>query len=184
MAEDFQSLTQSLHQLGHFSPQQISEITGKIQSVRVSKKQTYLKAGQTCRSFAFLQQGSLLHYEDSLADDRIIDLLLPGDWVLDHRSFTLQQPSQNTIEAYEESIIYYLSIDDLHTLIAQSPIYFQLGRLLENDQRSTGASPEQRYRQLLDQRPQVLQKFPLKYVASYLDMVPETLSRVRRKIKE
>jgi hypothetical protein len=66
-------------------------------------------------------------------------------------------------------------------------VFLQLGKILNEPQRPAlydfTNSPEEKYKHLLDNTPQYLQIFPLKQVASYLKMTPETLSRVRRKIK-
>jgi hypothetical protein len=43
-------------------------------------------------------------------------------------------------------------------------------------------SPEVKYKEILAKKPLLIQRFPLKYIASYLRMTPETLSRVRRKL--
>jgi len=43
-------------------------------------------------------------------------------------------------------------------------------------------TPTEKYRYILSNKPQLIQKFPLKYIASYLNITPETLSRVRATI--
>ena len=77
-----------------------------------------------------------------------------------------------------------LNIHDLHALIGRSPSFFVLGKILEeiHDYQSQKLSPDQKYKLLLEKRPEVIQTFPLKYISSYLGMTPETLSRVRSRI--
>ena len=64
--------------------------------------------------------------------------------------------------------------------------FFRLGKLMEQavqnqDFQNNRLAPEEKYELLLASKPMVFQKFPLKHIASYLGITPETLSRIRRK---
>jgi CRP-like cAMP-binding protein len=107
--------------------------------------------------------------------------------VLDYKSFTAQKPSSSNIEAMEDSQVFELSVHDLHKLIKTSDVFFQVGRILQYGieqqvAQVQNSTPKDRYICLLANRPQVIQRFPLKFIASYLGMAPETLSRVRRSL--
>ena len=72
----------------------------------------------------------------------------------------------------------------IHELIARSPVFLQLGKILEGAASrihylDNSMSPYERYNDLIKNRPLVQQMFTLKLIASYLNMTPETLSRVR-----
>lgn len=114
------------------------------------------------------------------------DLFIQGDWALDRDSFTTQKPSDFYLQVYENSVIQEVLLCDLHEIIGQSPAFFSLGRVIYSDghQKNTkqALKPEEKYLDLLNNRPALIQKFPLKQIASMLGMTPETLSRVRRKI--
>lgn len=51
------------------------------------------------------------------------------------------------------------------------------------DIRTLNLSPEEKYRDLLERKPEFLQTFPLKILASYLRIAPETLSRIRKRVR-
>ncbi|MEL6923234.1 MAG: Crp/Fnr family transcriptional regulator, partial [Bacteroidota bacterium] len=147
-----------------------------------------LLPGQVCQAVYFVAAGNLYQYQlDDEQLQSIIDLHLPGDWALDARSFTGQVPSQLYLEAYTAASVFELSIHDLHALIARSPRFHQLGRILSAavdrlqffDQQST---PDEKYQHILQHQPDLLQQFPQRMLASYLKMTPETLSRVRRRL--
>lgn len=98
-----------------------------------------------------------------------------------------QKPSESFVQAYAESEILELTVQSLHGLIAESPAFLQMGRILEQATArvhffDNDLTPIQKYEHLLNNRPQLLQKFPLKIIASYLKITPETLSRVREKL--
>jgi hypothetical protein len=75
----------------------------------------------------------------------------------------------------------------MHEMIGLSPAFFQLARVLEPVHSRTHLfdnqlTPLEKYQYILQHRPGLLQAFPLKIIASYLKITPETLSRVRDKI--
>ena len=77
-----------------------------------------------------------------------------------------------------------MTVYSLHNLIEISPVFFQLGKLLQPTTLRTqfyddSMTPIEKYKYVLEHRPQLLQRFPLKYIAAYLKIAPETLSRVR-----
>ena len=83
--------------------------------------------------------------------------------------------------------VFGLNVQDFHQLVKTSDSFFRLGRIFEQaiqnqDFQHNRLSPEQKYEQLLLTKPELLQHFPLKHIASYLGMTPETLSRIRKKI--
>ncbi|MCY1549131.1 hypothetical protein D9M68_852860 [compost metagenome] len=83
-------------------------------------------------------------------------------------------------------VVREISINAIHQLIAASPAFYQLGGLLQKGTErlhylETTNSASEKYRLLLAEQPEFLQAFPLKMIASYLKITPETLSRLRAK---
>lgn len=184
----FDQVTASIQRLGHFGPEQISLILPRLK-VRVMKKdECLIKEGQVCQSFFFINQGLFRHY--AIQDDgeeATMNLFIPGEWAFEYKSFMSQKPSENIIQAFVDGEVFVLSAWDFHELIKISNSFFQLGRIMEltirnHDYQGTRLTPEQKYELLLASKPELVQYFPLKYIASYLGMTPETLSRIRRKM--
>ena len=154
----------------------------------ITKGACLLKPGQVCQSLYFIGSGSFIQFkEKDEIDLQVIDLHVDQEWMLNQQSFVRQQPSETFIQAFTDSHVYELTITKLHELINRSSAFFQLARLLEptpsriklfDDQ----LSPAAKYQFVLDHRPSLLQAFPLKIIASYLKITPETLSRVREKL--
>lgn len=174
-----------LSRAGQFSEEEQQLLKEELQFHTFTKEEYLLIEGTVCSKVYFLVKGSAVQYVIDEEEERhIIDLHVARDWVLDHQSFTTRQPSKHSIQCYEDCTAYILSIEAIHRLIAKSQAFFQLGKILGEtanriqffDQKH---SPDEKYRSVVKNRPALLQSFPQKYIASYLKISPETLSRVR-----
>ena len=177
-----------LNKIGHFSEADIQLLENRISQKQVKKGEVILKQGEVCKSVHFIIKGAFLQYnfKDEI-EQNVIDLHFEGDWFLSHQSFISQKPSETIIEAYAESVVFEININTLHHLIGLSPAFFQLGKVLEQINSRThffdnSLTPLQKYQYLIEKRREIIQTFPLKIIASYLKITPETLSRVREKL--
>lgn len=103
-------------------------------------------------------------------------------------SFFLRTPSHMTVEALEDSILYGYSKDDFEELMEKNlNIAKFYRRLLEflviaSERRVKSLqfkSANERFQDLLIKEPTLMQRVPAKYIASYLGITPETLSRIK-----
>ncbi|WP_298312111.1 Crp/Fnr family transcriptional regulator [uncultured Aquimarina sp.] len=185
-----EKLLKSFQGFASFSEQEASLIISKTKLRNFRRKETLLKTGETCSAFYFIVEGAIRQYRTTEDLDEItLNLYLDNNWVLEHQSFTSQKPSTTTIQAFEDCTVYELEMQAIHELIGRSPSFFQLGKILEQPLRGIELyqnlpTPEEKYRAILKHNPLLIQKFPLKYIASYLKITPETLSRVRNKLSK
>lgn len=184
----FEQLNQSIRQYGRFSEDQLSLLESRLKVLNLNKDQCLIREGQVCQTFYFINEGSFRQYliEDS-GEEATLNLYTAGEWCFDYKSFIAQQPAEGIIQAVSNSEVLALSVWDFHELARRSESFFQLGRILEQaisnqDYQHNRLTPEQKYDRLLAHKPALLQHFPLKHIASYLGMSPETLSRVRKRI--
>jgi len=172
----------------NFSETQLSELTHRLRYRTVAKDEFLFRAGKVCQEFHFIENGCFRQYSilDSGAE-ATINLWVAGDWFFDYKSFMTQQPAHASIQAADDGEVFSLSIYDFHELVKTADQFFRLGRIMEDAVRNAEyqlnrLTPEEKYGSLMEKRPEILQQFPLKHIASYLGMTPETLSRIRRKI--
>jgi len=184
------SISTFLSKTGHFSKEELTFLKEELQFRNLKKEEILLNKGEVCASLSFIISGALYQYKiDSDGNKNVIDLNVTNDWIINHKSFTTQKPSEYTIQSYEESTICILSIESIHRLIAKSQSFLQMGKVLETsisriDFFDNNNTPDEKYNYILENKSEITQRFPLKLIASYLKITPETLSRVRNRLSK
>ena len=184
----FKAVIESLQSLASFSEKELAFFDSKLVIQYVHKNDFVLKEGSVCQAIYFLLKGSCVHMLSSPdGTETVLNLYTRHTWLTDYQSFTSQKPALAFIRAFEDCELAVLPINAIHEIIQYSPVFFKAGRILEmmqyTDISTLHLSPEEKYQQLLINRPELLQAFPLKMLASWLRIAPETLSRIRRRIK-
>ncbi len=104
-------------------------------------------------------------------------------------SFVTEQPSPMYIQALRETVVRAVSKNNFMEFLLASAERLKLWtdllqllilQQLEREQDLLTGSPAERYRRVLRRSPQLFQEVPHKYIASYLRMTPETLSRLNK----
>jgi CRP-like cAMP-binding protein len=166
-------------------------ILSAFETASVKKKKDLLEPGEVCQYLYFIVKGCLRsYYVDDKGLEHIYQIRLDNSWISDLESFFSQKPSKYYIESLEDTEYLRISHDRLERLYAEVPqleryfrILFQkayvnaLTRL--ND--TMWVSAVDRYNQMLKEQSDIFQRVPLVYIASYLGITPESLSRIRRK---
>lgn len=174
-----------------FSNDEMDSIAGIMKLIHVPAGEHLLKKGEVCPTMYYLQKGSAryyyIHETDDLDSDITLGLYTAGTWLGDHHSFTSRQPSRNSIVAFDDCDFVEIDLDGVHSLIAGSQSFLKLGIMLNKihitDYAATKLTADERYLELLHNNSEIILAFPLKYIASYLRISPETMSRVRSRIK-
>lgn len=114
-----------------------------------------------------------------------------GDTLFSSWSYVADRPSLTSIEAMSDSTVFRISKQKMETFFASSIAFANIGRVIferqfldmENWMINGGAAQaKQRYLALLEQNPELLQHVPLKHIASYLMITPQSLSRIRAEL--
>ncbi len=157
----------------------------------LKKKEHLLREGEVCQFAAFIERGCLRYYYLSDGYDITGQFFFENAWYADYESFLSAEPSSQNIEALENCTLSVLYKTDLEKLYVAHPVFEKFGRLMaeravmglkRRNESLTLQSHEERYLHLIKERPKVIQRVPLKYIASYLSMKPESLSRIRKRL--
>lgn len=170
------------------SPSGIEALSEILVPFKYSKGDVVLPEGETCRHMYFVERGMVRQYYYKGGRDVTEHFSYEGRIVICIESFLKQEPSRLIVEALENSRLYGIPYDDLQELADENKeIELLFRKIMEHalissqvyadSQRFENAT--ERYLRLLDTKPEILLRAPMLHVASYLQMSPETLSRVR-----
>lgn len=151
-----------------------------------------MRPGELSNHLAFVTKGALRSFEiDERGNENVLQLVVEDYWISDLFGFLNRSPATLTIEALEDSELLLLSYYDLERLYLDVPIIerffrklFEMAYIsaLKRINSSLNISAEQRYKDLMAKRPEIIQRISLIHIASYLGITPESLSRIRKKL--
>lgn len=173
-----------LNHIGQFSDADIALFKEYTTRKTIKKNHFLLNEGEICQSVFYILSGSFFQFQMDDIQEIIIDLHLEKEWMFNHQSLIEQTPSKTAIKAFAKSDVIELSLNNLHALIAKSQTFMQLGRIFNQaDNRiylfDNSPNPAEKYNYINLAKPLITKVFPIKMIASYLKIAPETLSRVR-----
>jgi CRP-like cAMP-binding protein len=185
----YAQLLEHMRKLVHISVPDEAKICAAFEPRYVRKKQFILQAGQVAYHENFLCRGcTATYYTGSDFNLHVVQLAIEDKWVGDPRSFYNQVPSQYTIEAVEDTTLLSIRAELMEQLYAQVPALERLMRIkLQNaynvfNERIVALNShpaKQRYEDFAKRYPEYDRRVPQQYIASYLGMRPEYLSRLR-----
>ena len=151
-----------------------------------------LRAGDVPHEIFFITQGTLHQfYLDEQGNERTCNFCFENDFITDLESFSQQTQSPSNIKALEKTSCMVIRCNDLIDLLKQSPAMEEFFRILVEDVASKSIrrtktllsfSPEKQFTDLLESTPEIFQRVPQKYIAQYLGIAPESLSRIKKRM--
>ena len=149
-------------------------------------------AGDITTGFIHVTAGCLMtYYTDREGSDQVIQFSTIGWWTGDLNSLTKQEPSIYSTRALADSEIFSLPKIRLDELLDRYPKFERFFRIMFQNSlvthqariiEASTLTAEERYANFQKRYPQLEQFVPLKYIASYLGITPEFLSKIRRKM--
>lgn len=157
------------------------------------KKNTFLSSGQIEQHVSFVEKGEVRLFipKDNPEKEITFGFCFQGEFVSAYDSFLTQTPSLYQLETLSDTILWSISYEDLQEVYQTTVIGNTIGRIVaeklfllksRREQALLNETPEQLYRNLFNERPFLFQQIPLKYIASYIGVTPQALSRIRKRI--
>jgi CRP/FNR family transcriptional regulator, anaerobic regulatory protein len=154
----------------------------------ISKGEYLIREGQIERNLYYVETGAVRVFLLSEFEELTIRFGYEGSFLNSLSSFLKGTPSEFYIEAIRKSSIKVISKEKLMDLVHEnteslkqynSLLETLVCQQIEREIDLLTVSPSERLKRVLDRSPNLFQEIPLKYIASYLRMTPETLSRIR-----
>ncbi len=164
----------------------------KILQIKPFKKKDFLlQEGKICNKIYFINSGCMRAFYNVEGIENTVQFFFADSWYTDYESFLTGTPATENMQALESCEIVQFNKEDLYKLYETYPVFHSVGRVMaENafmalsrlNKMLTNEEPKERYLNLLQQRPEIVEKIPQHYIASYLGIKPESLSRIRKRI--
>jgi CRP-like cAMP-binding protein len=174
-----------------FSENELQPFLNAVKTRTFSANDLILANGQLENYLSFVDNGVVRYYVVAKDKEITIDFAFRNSFYCAYDSFYTRTKTELYIEALTDCRLHSISYADLQALYQNCEITKKLGRmatehlLTRKVKREIGLltkSPQERYEYLLHEQPKYIQQIPLKYLASYIGVVPETISRIRRRI--
>lgn len=160
-----------------------------LQPKKLRRRQYIIQAGDFCRYECFINKGCLRqYYVDEAGQEHAVMFAEEGWWISDMFGLVTGKAALTNVEAIEDSELFLIDRNEFENLMLQCPVFerfFRIKlqrafiahqrRLIEN----MSLPADQRYCNFVEQYPSFEQRLPLKQIASFLGITPESLSRIR-----
>ena len=157
------------------------------------KKSTFLSIGQIENNISFIEKGEVRLFIPKEDEEKEITFgfSFQGEFVSAYDSFLTRTPSLYQLETLVDTTLWSINYNDLQEVYKITKIGNTIGRFIseklfllksKREQSLLNETSEQRYLNLFKDRPNLIKQIPLKYIASYIGVTPQALSRIRKRI--
>jgi CRP-like cAMP-binding protein len=187
----YDQLKNQCRQIVPLSDEELELIDTYFECRAISKKEYVLRDNKVCNFIAFIANGSIRHFHTKDGVEKTCDISFENSWVTDFQSFTHNTVCIMNLQAMEDTTVFMIRKENLFKLYRECSKYETFGRLMAEQvaQRATEIAmslssdkPEERFQNLLKKQPDLFQRVPQKYIANFLGISPESLSRIRSRI--
>lgn len=190
----FEQIDNNINRSTTFSKEELVIFHDLLEHKKVKKKTHLLRAGDVCNFEAYVIKGCLrTYYIDENGSEVILQFGIEDWWVSDLASFHDQKPSQLFIETIEDCELFIFTPQTKEELLFKVPKFERVFRLMIQRNlsatqnrlvRTIAQDAEHKYLTFIEKYPTIPQRVPQLYIASYLGISPEFLSKLRKKLAQ
>jgi CRP-like cAMP-binding protein len=188
---DLSQIKEYVSKFMSFSNEELDSFLGRLTKKIIPKGDFLLAPNQVCDYVAFINRGHFRSYCMIDGQEKTYNFFFDGNFFTDYPSFLSRQPSIEWHQAMEDAEVLTINYVDMQKGYMETPAWEKFGRLIaeyiimgisERNRSMLFMSPEERYLNLMKTRPKVIANIPQHYIASYLGIQPESLSRIRKRL--
>lgn len=186
--ETARSFSNIYYPLTHEGVVRLAEI---MEQQKLPKGEIFVKEGEIAHYLYYIEKGMVRQFYFKNKRDLTEHISYEGNVVICLESYLKQEPTRLMAETLEPTIIWKIAWEDINRLAEESKeigLFYRkifekslvVSQMKADNMRFETA--QDRYKKFMELHPEIIKRAPLVYIASYLQMTPETLSRVRASI--
>lgn len=157
----------------------------------VPKGEYLLKEGDVSKAFWFNLSGIVRMYYTREGQARTTYFYEENTFISAYKSFTRQTPAQMNFQVLEDTLLAEIRVDMVPIILKFSSTFEALARIAMEEEMVVNQeiiaslltkTPEERYAKLLAEKPALFQRISQHYIASYIGVAPESLSRLKKRV--
>ncbi len=187
----YRQLTNRIKQYIKLSNQDIAVIETLFDKKTLVKGELFLQEGKICRDLGFITKGLVCYYVTADGSEVVHNFAMENEFICNYDSLINKTVSYKNIIALEPTELLCISLNKLQQLYKTISNGEKFGRLHMEDVYTDAIkhiisfytdSPQQRYGEFVRNRKELLQRVPQYYIASYIGIKPQSLSRIRKRM--
>ena len=167
------------------------DFLSKFKTIHLKKGEYFITEGQLKKELGLIVKGCMFCYYNKDGEQIIDEFSLDYEFITDYFSYLTNIPAEKNVKCIEDTILMVLPFNQIQSEYSNDPNSEYIRRIMAEGlflnwhQKAKSLmldDAETRYLKLISNRPDLLQRVPQYLIASYLNVKPETLSRLRTKI--
>lgn len=182
----------SLRKFTNVTEEEAAVFLSYFQVKKYKRNTVLLQQGDVANEAYFVLKGALRQFfSNEKGVEKTCNFIFEQEFFTDLESFSRKSVASATIMTLEPTECLVIQCTAMVEAIKQSPAISELCRIIVENiatdnikriQSLLSLSPENQFKALIHQNPQILQRVPQRYIAQYLGLAPESLSRIRKRI--
>jgi len=175
-----------------FDSQTIEKFKAISKKIDCPKKTFLVNEGDVCKQIFLIEDGCLRSWFNDDGNDITFQFFFEGNFVSSFESFKNNRPCLYNIETLTPAVLYVAQRADFMKVLEREPEInerlnqFLMQRLYHYQKLFISRithSPQRRYEELIKKQPQLMDRVPQHYIATYLGITPVSLSRIKKKMR-
>ncbi len=186
----FNEFIKLIHYYTQLSNNEIEYLKRNIPVVKYNKNDIIFTEGTVSNTIYFVLNGCIRLFYNVDGNEKTAFFYSEGKFMCAGESYTYRTPALENFQALEDTALMHFSKEHLDVMLEKHPKFEIIARVAVEDELITcqriiasfvTQSPEERYKMLLKTNGQLFQRVPQQYIATYLGVSPETLSRIKKR---
>ena len=187
-------LEKILNKYPYLTEDRMVEMISQGEIVMLNEGDIFIKAGEKAQKAGLVIEGMMRNYIINENGEEItVVFATEMQPITPYTSLLLNRPASETSAAVEPSILFVMDHAEFKKKVNSDPLFTRLyAEMLETSliaaieriEDFTQKKPEQRYQRLVEIHGHLIERVPLKYLASYLGITPVSISRIRKRLSQ